>query len=415
MRLRMLCLLALLVVPCAFAQRSPWRSRGEITAEGRQFTDDNNPVTRDGNLALFSRIDTKYRKRGLEFAVRAFARVDAEDASRDLAAFEEAWIGYRRHGWEIRGGFQMLNWTATEAFHPADVMNSRNLDSQLENPEKLGELMLSMGRRIGQGELAVYYMPRYETPELPEASSRLSFVPAGLTLQEPLWIEDDGLATDDKSGTQWGIRFNQTIGDVDFSVYHLAHLDRQHPSFSVSPGTAQLQPVYSHVRDTGLTYLQIVGGLIVKVEAAHKDFVTPAVGLETLARPDHTQAAFGLEYGWINGNGSETTMLVEGQGFFGVNKTQRLALSPFQRDLLLGVRYTWNDIMGRELLATLIADTERSGDLLVNLRYSQRLSDTWSLQTGLRVIDADGEDLNPTGLSALDEANQIYLHVSRFF
>jgi len=393
---------------------SGWKSKGEVTLESRQFTDDDLEHTQDYNLGLFVRIETRYRKGPFRLQVRAFGRVDHEDSTRDLTALEEAWAGYRKGPWDLRLGFQMWNWTATEAFHPADVMNSRNLDSNIENPEKLGELMFSARRAIGDGGLSLYYLPRYEAPNLPGPSSRLSFVPAGLTVGKPIWLEDDAISSD-HYGAQWGARFTQTFGDADLSVHYLDHMDRQYPLFSLEPDSLEIRPVYSKVQDLGLTYLHILGSLIFKLEYAHKEFEDQIGLLQAFNQIDHQQGAFGLEYGWSNPSGSETTMLLEGQGVFGTTKEERAQITPFQRDLLAGLRHTWNDTMSRELLFTCIYDLERDHEILLNFSYKQRLSDTWSIEGGLRWIDAPPKDVRPTGLENLDESNQVFLELSRFF
>ncbi len=392
---------------------SGWKSQGEVTAESRQFTDDDQDHTQDFNLGLFARVDSQYRKGPWRVRVRAFGRVDHEDETRDLTAFEEAWAGYRKGPWDVRLGFQMWNWTATEAFHPADIVNSRNLDSNIENPEKLGELMFSVRRSIRDGGLSLYYMPRYEAPNLPGPSSRLSFLPAGFTVGEPIWLEDDEISSDNY-GSQWGARFTQTIGNADLSVHYLDHMDRQFPVFSVDPQTLEARPAYSQVQDLGLTYLHIFGGVIFKLEYAHKAF-EDHVAYANYNQVDHDQAAFGLEYGWNGQSGSETTLLFEGMGIFGTTEQERANLSPFQRDILAGVRHAWNDTMGRELLFTCIYDLERNHEILLNFSYKQRLSDTWSIEGGLRWIDAPQKEAGPVGLENLDESNQAFLELSRFF
>jgi len=396
----------------AFANGGTWSSRGEAAGEARVFTDDGRDETEDAGLGMFTRLEAGYRKGRLRFRVRGFARVDRLDDSRDIAAFEEAWLDYRAGVWQARAGFQLLNWTATEAFHPADIINSRNLDSNIESPEKLGELMFSLRRRVGQGGLTVYYMPRFEEPRLPGATSRLSFAPPGFDIGDALRLEGDRL-TDDRDETQWGLRFTQVVGNADLSLHYLDHVDRQFPAIAVDPEGGELRPVYLGVQDWGLTYLHILGGWIFKLEAAYKDFEETTN--PELALPDHSQAAFGLEYGWVYAGGAEGTAIVEGQNLFGLEEEERAAVSVFQRDFLIGYRHAWNDILGRELLITAIFDAERGREFLINANYKQRLSDTWSVETGLRWIEAPPDDFPPVGLELLDESNQLYLTLSRFF
>ena len=105
-------------------------------------------------------------------SVRAISRVDSIDADRNIVYIEDAWIGFRWWRLYVKAGWQLYNWTGTEAFHPADVMNSRNFDSDLENAEKLGELSASLEIEIPFGSITAYYMPYYQDPKF--AGSRVT-------------------------------------------------------------------------------------------------------------------------------------------------------------------------------------------------------------------------------------------------
>lgn len=400
------------------------KSQGEVSMESRVFSNDHDSSSQDGGLGLFTRIEASYRQDGWRLRLRGFSRLDHEDEGRDLSALEEAWLGFKKKGWEVGLGFQMLNWTATEAFHPADLINSRNLDSNIENADKLGELMFSLRRRLGQGGLSFYFMPRLQEPVLPSSRSRLGFLPAGTSYTAPIWLVDAGDAANDHWADQWGLRFTQTLGDADLSFFYVDHLDRSQPLIVLNQSELGLlvTPAYFRVRNSGLTYLHVLGGLIFKLEAAHKDFIDHDGSVLTsnlvpgpLKHSDHTQLAFGLEFGLSHRRGSETTLLLEGQSFEGVSAGERASLSIFQRDILLGFRHAFNDTMSREFLFTSIWDVERNHELLVNFSYKQRISDTWSLQTGARWIDAPAKDSLPQGLEFLDESNQLFLNISRYF
>ncbi len=397
-------------------------SKGEVTLETRAFTNDGKSETRDHNIALFARLESRLKKGPFRAAFRAFGRVDKDDPGRSVLGLEEAWLGYRKRGWDIRAGVQMLNWTATEAFHPADMMNSRNLDSDIENQEKLGELMFSVKRRIGRGDLTAYIMPRYAAPIFPSSSSRVSFLPTGMDTGEALWLEPDGGISGDSYGFQWGARFTQTVGPADFSVHVLEHQDRYQPVVLADGAAGRLYPVYLPVRDIGGTYLQVLGAWIVKVEFNHRHFKNPGAPVDTgfaggvlPSQPDHAQLALGLEYGWTYGNGGDGTVILEGQGFFGVNREERAALHPFQRDLLVGYRHSWNDVLSKELLITAIFDVERKNEFLLSASYKQRLNDTWGVTLGLRIVNAPPKKDVPVGLEGLHKSNQIYMTLSRYF
>lgn len=417
-------LLALSLSP-ALASGGKWKSKGEATVESRIFTDDDNDTTIDDGLGLFTRLEASYKKKRWRAKIRFFARTDRQDTSRDLSALEEAWLGYKKGPWQFRAGYQMLNWTATEAFHPADVINSRNLDSNIENPEKLGEAMVSLRYRIRDGGLTLYYMPLMEEPELPGSSSRLGFLPAGFDYIDPLWLSEEDELEDDTQVNQFGFRFTQMVGDGEIGIHYLDHIDRSQPlaiPLFTTEGNALVQPIYFRVQDYGLTYTHVLGGLLLKIEAGHRDFIDadPIIlgqasnGLFT-SHTDHTQGALGFEYALAYANGQETSWLLEYQNYFGVNEMERAQLGIFQRDALIGFRHTFNDAMAREILFTAITDLERSHEYLLNFSYSQRLSDTWTIKTGFRYVDAPIKESQAVGLELLDESNQAFLNISRHF
>jgi len=119
-------------------------AKGEIAVEARQFTGSAVPGTEDKGLALFGRFEGSYRQSEWEARVRGFGRADYYDPKRNIAAAEEAFVQYRKGDWRVRLGADIVNWSATEAFHPADTLNARNFDSDIESFEKIGEPMLAV-------------------------------------------------------------------------------------------------------------------------------------------------------------------------------------------------------------------------------------------------------------------------------
>ena len=97
------------------------------------------------------------------------------------------------------------------------------------------------------------------------------------------------------------------------------------------------------------------------------------------------------------------------------NRSQRAQLSLFQRDLLFGYRFAFNDAYSKELFVSVIFDIERREEYLANLSYGQRLSDFYSLRMGLRFTHAPQKGATATGLETLDDANQIYFNLIRSF
>ena len=88
------------------------------------------------------------------------------------------------------------------------------------------------------------------------------------------------------------------------------------------------------------------------------------------------------------------------------------SLGPFQNDLLLAHRYSWNDKEGTEIFTGVIVDLDDSKDILGSLEFKQRIFDEWTTKLSLRVIEASSGD---EGLRNLEKNDHVSLWLSRHF
>jgi hypothetical protein len=417
-----------LALPTGPALAGDWASQGELGLEGRQFDDDDRELTPDRGLSLFGRLELEHSHGRLQEKTRFYGRLDRYDQRRSVLVFEEAWAQLGLERLRLRAGVDLVNWTATEAFHPADVINARNLDSDLENFEKVGEPMVALQLRLfSSTTVQVLAMPHRTAPVFASPASRLSFAP-GIDLQgSRRMIDRDGALTDSRWGPQAAIALRQVLGNADLTLHALEHLDRSQPLVRVDPLTFTPLLIFQTVRQLGGTYQQALGPLVLKLEGAYRRFVAPRDPLPGVAlgspesaaesaagQPDHGQLAVGLEYGVSHQGGSESTFLLEGQAVLGVDDaTLRSTLSVFQRDVLVGYRFAFNDEAGKELMVGAIFDTERSGESLVMLSYQQRLGETWTVRGGLRLFHAKASAPGP--MAVLRTSDHVRLALTRHF
>ena len=408
-------LAALALILIAPQAHSSVRVRGEAGIESRLFNGDGVGATEDFNIGPYARTELKARRGMYRGLGRVFLREDFFDAGRGIFILEEFWAGWRANGWKVRLGAQLFNWTATEAFHPADILNSRNLDSDVENTEKLGEPALRVSKSIGQGVIEAYFLPTRIAPRLPGSASRLSL--SGTDSGDALWVSNDGSLSRGNIEIQGALRASQTFGSADIAVHLVHHRDRSQPVITLDPQNALLTPVYLPVSQYGGTYQQALGAWLAKLELAWRDFDNPdrPTRLGTVSQEDHGQAAAGLEFGWAGNSGSESALVLEGQRIFGVARAERANLHLFQNDILFGVRHAFNDTQSKELFASVLIDAERNSELLWSARYSQRIGDTWSVKTGFRIVQAPQKSSVAAGLETLRAADQIFLTVIRHF
>jgi hypothetical protein len=404
-------------------------SSGELALEPRAFLSDDNPATKDYGIAFYGRLELRHRHGPFEEKVHVFGRQDALDRGRSIVAVQEALLQLRAGPLRVRVGCDVLNWTATEAFHPADVINARNLDSDMANFEKIGEPLLSIQLTPFEGaSLTVIAMPAYMKTLFPPASSRLNFTP-GLNLQgERALVDRKGKFTEDDFGPQGAVVLQQTLGSADVSLHLLEHMDKLQPWLGVDTMRAVVLPVFETVRQVGGTYQQVIGSLIIKLEAAYRWFLAPKTQQRYVAlrdpsdpslrgdfpKQDHGIVALGLEYGLSHGSSGDSTLLVEAQAVLRDDELMRRALSPFQRDVLVGYRFSWNDTDSREAYFGGVFDLEHAGEALIDLSYRQRIGETWSARIAARFFTVRRSAF-ATGLTPLRDASHVQLVLTRHF
>ncbi len=422
--------LFLILFPCLLlaSETSNWAGQGEIGFEYRRFESDDNIQNADTGVAILSRVESSFEQDAYRHVFRALGRVDQKDSDRSQVIIEDGYFSMLagpEKNWKLLAGYKLFNWTATEAFHPADQINSRNYDSDVESLEKKGELTIEIERSLESGSFALYFFPKFEAPVFPGDRSRLGF---GADLERVIFVDGGDATTNQNWGIQFGGRFSYTILDADLSFHFLHHMDRSFPVIGTHryaivgttavPTAFPTTPYYYRSNQIGMTAVLPVESFIFKLEAASRTFDNDLLIYTTrgLRRPeDNTEVALGLEWSLAHESGSETYLYIEGQTMFGPEQNRIEEMSLFQNDLFIGLRFAFNDLMGKEIFVSTILDYDRKHEYLFNLNYSQRLSDIWKIKTGLRYYDAPKKTNIPTGLELYDGDSYAYITLTRFF
>ncbi|MEK6625560.1 MAG: hypothetical protein AABY86_11365 [Bdellovibrionota bacterium] len=407
-----------------------WDSKGDVGLEIREFENDGVVSTQEHGLGVVSHLESLYKNEGTQLKARILGRVDKHDSSRDILLLEDAYLSQElgiENPYKLLMGYKIFNWSATEAFHPADVINSRNYDSNLENLDKVGELTLEFSGPLLGGELALYYWPRYERPHFPGSRSHLGI---GFDLQRPVFVDSNANEDiSDRQGHQYGARFDYKLGTADIALFYLNHMDRLHPIVGETsyiyvplvgyiPASMPTIPYFFTVQEFGGTVQYALGPAVLKAEASSRSFQENRViyTVSGFKQPaDHQEVAAGIEYTYAFDGGGETMLLGEATSYFGVDTPTRADQGIFQRDAMLGMRFALNDAAGREFFASFILDLERSHEFFYNLKYTQRVGDSWQSSLGVRIYDAPMKGSSAVGLESLDGDNQIFLNLIRFF
>jgi hypothetical protein len=418
-------LITVLLAADAARAEIDFESKGELGTESRLFYPDDTKKTDIGNVAVVGRlqVDAEVGDPGpldeISARGRLFSRLDPYDDQRSRVVPEELYLNLELGNFRARAGYQMLSWTATEAFHPADVINSRILDGSFENPEKIGELIGSLRFEIPDGNIEFFFMPLFTEPVLPSTRSPLSLSGPDFALGEGLVLERDGDLTDHAFQPQWGTQIQQTIGDADIAVHLLQQVDRSSPLVLIDRSFTP-RPIYQSLTQVGLTYQHALDTTMLKLEGAYRVFDRPGTGLSGLGpipRRNHVLLAAGVEQSLSLGAGSDTALLLEGQALIPTQDDYPETLEPlFQHDVLVGMRHAFNDEQSTAILLTVIVDVEHPDQIVAGANFSRRLGEEWGLSTGLRLFSIPPEDENaPVLFERLHNQHQVYFDLKRYF
>ncbi len=409
-------------------------SSGKIEFQLRKFKDNNDEPGAHAGLGVLAKlkIESSYSFGHLKFEGLSF--VDAKDPDRNKMFIEDFFINSSFFNDElvIRAGYQIFNWSDLEVFHPADVINSIDYDSDLESLDKKGELTLSMEYPILSGEVTLFLWPKIEKSIYPSENSRLGL---GTEIADPNWVIDNQVVSK-QWNNQFGILVNQSIFKGDYKFHYIKHIDRKTPiignhSFAMTPvGTIPENnivniPYYYEVVQFGFSLQQELGDFLLKIEAVDKNYqstkqiaiLNTATSAIELKQPlDYQEVATGLEYNYYHENSSESTFLLEYSFIPSHGKQLRSDISVFQNDFFFGHRYNFNNSSSRELFYGFIIDLERSNELFYTLSYSERLWDNLKIKFGFRIYDAPRKNESEVGgMQLLEEADQVYINISNFF
>ena len=407
--------IAFLVGSLAYGQT---RSQGDVTLSTRAFSPDADARTVDQGVSTDFHLDLKAKQtHGFRQQLRLSGRAAMLEDDRSILVINDAWAGWQNRRIHIRLGAETFNWSTAEAFHPTDTMNSRNLDSALENPEKMGEPAVTVRIRIGEGGLTAHYMPLRIAPVLPGRRSRLNFT-QGQMLTATRWADRNGSISRSNTAHQFALRMDQTVGQADLTAHFVSHNDRTIPSLLVNQANGEVGLLFPVVHRMGGSMVIAIEDWLVKLEGEFRQYdefiLENSFVLAQPTTPDHIAIAGGFDYGWAYDAGSEGTLLVEAQVLHAQHlRTADMGLiGPFQRDLLIGYRHANNDEDGTEFLCATLLDLERPGEFIGTLTASKRLHNDWKIEGKYQFVRAPQSD---SLLSNQDGMHAGYLDFIRSF
>jgi hypothetical protein len=335
---------------------------GHIGAEGRAFSSDVLHAGQKRDNASFTVQPEFYHQwaGGSSFTFAPFVRLDSHDSRRshfDVRELNYLWLG---DSWEIRVGVGKVFWGAVEFVHLVDIINQTDLVEDIDGEDKLGQPMAHLSLPRDWGVLDMFVLPYFRERTFPGRKGRLRF---------PLVVDTDNAryeSSAEEYHVDFALRYSHTIGDWDFAIYNFNGTGRE-PTLLLDfndESEPVLIPFYPQINQTGLDLQWVAGEWLFKMEALYR----------TGQRDDFFASIFGFEYTFVGLADTDMDLGVIGQWAF--DERGDHATTPYQNDVMAGLRLALNDPADSALLAGVIQDVNSSARA-VSIEASRRLGSNW--------------------------------------
>ncbi len=328
------------------------------------------------------------------FAFVPFLRWDQSDEKRTHADIRELTWLHASQDWELRAGIRKVFWGVTESQHLVDIVNQTDLVENIDGEEKLGQPMINLALIRDWGTVDLFLLPGFRERTFPGVEGRL---------RPPLAVDisqTEYASADQERHIDAAVRWDHFIGDWDIGLSHFSGTSREPrllPSLNAS-GEPVLIPRYDLIDQTGLDVQLTRGAWLWKLEAIRR------VG----QGPSYAAATGGFEYtlsGLFN-TATDVGLVAE----YLYDERGKAGPSPFQNDIMLGLRFALNDVQSTDLLIAAIVDRQ-SQTSSYSLEANRRLGDNWKLALEARVFAHSGGD----ALAALRNDDYIQAELSFYY
>jgi hypothetical protein len=251
-------------------------------------------------------------------------------------------------------GFDSVFWGVAESYNPVDILNRKNLLTTYETKDKLGEFMFAGEYFFENSTLSAYYLPKFYQQKFLDKDSATGFDIAKHIIE------------DEKNS--YGVRYKHIIDNIDLGLSYFSGVSRNH---QLIPTANAFNVYYPNITQIGLDLQLTTENALYKLEYANKSYTN-----------DKKYAAVvGIEYMFI------ADIAINGL----IEYLKSDELSVYQNDIMLGLRFDFEDEFGTEGLIGLIYDNEYSSKILT-FSGSRRINNNSKIETNLAIYNADDKD-----------------------
>ncbi|MEJ2143213.1 MAG: hypothetical protein P8Y24_12820 [Gammaproteobacteria bacterium] len=344
---------------------------GYVVAEYRYFSEESLSADQHDSYVSVSAQPEWFHQwdRGKQsFAFVPFIREDQYDDERSHVDIRELTWLKAAEDWELRIGIRKVFWGVTESQHLVDIINQTDLVENIDGEDKLGQPMVNLALINDWGTLDLFVLPYFRERTFPGVEGRLRTTP---------YVDTDNAQYESDKKEQhvdYALRWKHYIGDWDFGLSHFYGTSRD-PRFVLNPVPEPVfVPYYELIHQTGLDVQATLGAWLWKLEVIRR-----SSDLES-----YSAATGGFEYTFygVMESAADIGLVME----YLYDDRGQLASTPFQDDLMLGVRLTLNDESSTEALVGVIDDRD-SRARMYSIEASRRFGNHWKMSLEGRWFD----------------------------
>jgi len=331
------------------------------------------------------------------FSFIPFIRADENDDERSHADIRElAWLK-AGDTWELRLGIRKVFWGVTESQHLVDIINQTDLVENSDGEDKLGQSMLNLALIGDYGTLDLFVLPYFRERTFAGQKGRLRSEPYVDTTQDAIYQ-----SADKEKHIDYAARWTKTIGawDMGLSQFYGTSRDPRLTSGVNASGDNVLIPNYDLIHQTGVDIQATIDNWLWKLEAIRRSSDSETYNASTA----------GLEYTFygIAHSATDLGLVLE----YMLDSRAKQQASPFDDDVLLGLRFTLNDAQSTDALLGMIKDRDYD-TTLYSIEASRRLGDAWKLSLEARYFESVDE--RDSSFNAIRNDDFVQMELAYYF
>ncbi|MBU3021729.1 hypothetical protein KO518_07845 [Aestuariibacter sp. A3R04] len=372
-------MLSAMVSPWALADMPGIDISGSAGVETRYFLQDAAyPEQPRSQVSAFAspELYTEWNDRMDSILFKPFLRLDQRDEKRTHADIRELMWMHAADSWETRIGISKVFWGQTESIHLVDIINQTDMVENIDGEDKLGQPMINLNVYGDWGTLSGFVLPYFRERTFPGEDGRL---------RPPVEIRDSDASyesDDEEKHIDIALRWQRSMGDWEIGLSYFDGTTREPELLALADAnnTPYIQPYYAQIQQYGVDLLKVQGAWLLKFEGIYRagqseDFAAAVAGFERTS-----VGIFDTNY--------DLGVLVEYQ----YDERDDNFFATGQNDIMLGLRWIWNDIDGTEILTGFIQDLDNSDTYSAFVEASSRMTDNWRWKLDAYFFSSDQTD-----------------------